>query len=95
MDALDNMMIAANPHDRTLAPVSQLEASGNGDIGFSNPPAPRLLLDDKSAESKSTKGGRARYTLKQDHATTQAPLPQMLEIPPPESSMLGGMSQTQ
>ena len=33
MDALDNMIIAT--HDKTIAPTSQLEASGQGDIGFS------------------------------------------------------------
>ena len=37
---------------------------------------------------------RVKYTLKQDH-TPKSMVSGMLEIPPPDSTVLGGMSQTQ
>ena len=79
MDALDNMIIAT--HDKTLAPASQLEEVGNGDIGFSQPAFRENEI-------------RKKYTLKEDH-TPQSIVPGMLEIPPPDSTVLGGMNQTQ
>ena len=88
MDALDNMIIAT--HDKTIAPTSQLEASGHGDIGFSQPAFRENGDKSINDESKHMKS-RVKYTLKQDHTPT-AIVPGMLEIPPPESTVLGGMS---